>query len=535
MADESILFKVLSNTEVYKTPIINNSNFIKMIGPNAGSNVVKASSVRVVEIAHANQTDGTWKIIDQNASGVPDSEKMLRIAADSGIDGWIQKNSKLAWQANFRTDYNNAEVVNRSYQMNSSNINVLYGPHPDATIKGKINGRLVLNITRVKNGYVFTNGPAIQGWIKESLLTIMNTNANGEVDNFTYFGANGSNTTTSNGNLTDSLTLSSSGIKVENDDVKSIMNSATIYTRSEIEWYTKFSRWGYMDPYNVLNGTKEYVFFTKPDLHIFNNKNTTSLNPEIANNSLFREAMERYNPVLRQLQWSATKDESQFMNLLSNSIKSKIDLPEISANEIETSRNLYGTSLTYRTYSEPSDNAHDFSIEFEDTKYLEVYMLFKLFDEYERKKYYGTITPPDGNYRYRKILHDQIAIYKFVVGEDGQTLVYWAKLYGCYPKSVPRNTFSDLPSGSDSGLKLSVNWRAQFVEDMDPQILSDFNTLVRSQYNNKYTTNLPIYNGDISTIDGRWAGIPYIAVKNLNNNPIRSQEMKFKYLLKWRV
>ena len=230
------------------------------------------------------------------------------------------------------------------------------------------------------------------------------------------------------------------------------------------------------------------------------------------------------------MQQSAGDSTSKFINLLSNTVRSNLDLPGISADEYETSANIYGTALSYRTTSHKSDEAYDFSLEFEDTKYLEVYMFFKLFDEYERRKYFGEIKPNE-KYIYRKILHDQISIYKFVVGEDGETLIYWAKLYGCYPKGIPRDSVSDLTSNGP--LKFSVSWRAQFVDDMDPQILMDFNRLVLHKYNN--TKDLDLYNQDIKGPDGRWAQIPYIAVPNIKANPLETKEMNHKYMLKWRI
>ena len=35
-----------------------------------------------------------------------------------------------------------------------------------------------------------------------------------------------------------------------------------------MKWYTKFNRFGYINPYNET-ANREYLFFTKPDLNIF--------------------------------------------------------------------------------------------------------------------------------------------------------------------------------------------------------------------------------------------------------------------------
>lgn len=100
-------------------------------------------------------------------------------------------------------------------------------------------------------------------------------------------------------------------------------------------------------------------------------------------------------------------------------------------------------------------------------------------------------------------------------------------------KGVPREAFSDMSAGG--GLRFSVPWKAQFVEDMDPQILSDFNRLVEVQYKTTYKTELWLYNQRLGVPDGRWAGTPYIAVPNIKSSPLTPNEMEHKYMLKWRI
>lgn len=312
-----------------------------------------------------------------------------------------------------------------------------------------------------------------------------------------------------------------------NDTFKSLLNAAHIYDRSEIEWYTKFNRFGCLDPYNTLTTTREYIFMTKPDLHIFANSNTTSvLNPELEKYPIWEDALVRYNDVLQQLQYSVNGQDKPFINLFTNSIKSSVDLPDISTTDVQTSENVYGTYMTYRRSSITSDEQHEFSIEFEDTKYTEVYMWFKLYDEYEKLKDLGAVTPPNELYIINKIIHDQMALFKFIVGEDGETLIYWAKMWGVYPKGVPRNAFSDLSSGDS--LKISVSFKAQFVDDMDPNILVDFNRLTIPNGLPSIKKILPIYDKSIGRVSGEWAGNPFIT--KTNNAKLGIDQYKFKWM-----
>ena len=95
--------------------------------------------------------------------------------------------------------------------------------------------------------------------------------------------------------------------------------------------YTKFSRIPIMDPYNTTNVTKEYVFFTRPDLHIFN-ASSTNLWSTLSSYSFFVDAADRYAHVCQQLELSAGGiSKSPFMNLLSNTIRYGVDTPSLEA------------------------------------------------------------------------------------------------------------------------------------------------------------------------------------------------------------
>lgn len=291
--------------------------------------------------------------------------------------------------------------------------------------------------------------------------------------------------------------------------------------------YDKFSRFGYLDPYNALNTTREFVFITKPDLHIFKGRTNQVLNPELDNIPLWQDGFERYRDVLTQLQYSVNDEYQPFVNIFTNSLKSALDLPAISSTEIETNENIYGTHMTYRRSSLTTDEHHEFSLEFEDTKFLEVYAWFRFYDEYCKLKDLGMVTPVDDSYTINRILYDQMAAYKFIVGEDGESLIYWAKLWGVYPKNVPRDAFSDL-SSMTNGLRFSVNFHSIFVDDMDPTILAEFNQITLR--NGKLPSSseiLPLYDSSIQRISGEWATSPFIVIdRNTNTNLI--------YKLKWR-
>lgn len=303
------------------------------------------------------------------------------------------------------------------------------------------------------------------------------------------------------------------------------MQARGIYDRVESRWDQSFSRVGIIDPYNTATTTFEYVFFTKPDLHLMDNG---SPNSELTNrSSYFADTINRYPHIVDQLQFSESMSRSggTLCPLLSNAINGNLELPSVSAKTIETPQNAMGTKLEYRGSSYESDEAFDFSIEFKDTKYLEVYQWFKMYDEYEKMKWRGQVSPTKEDYIINKILHDQIAIYKFITAEDGMSLIYWARLMGCFPTSVPRDAFGSKIEGE---ITYSTSWHCQFASDMDPSILTDFNNITKP-YIGVYSP-INLYDSTYHRFNPSWARSPFIQSRTNTSSMLDKLN---KYYLMW--
>mgnify|MGYP000863227882 FL=1 len=315
-------------------------------------------------------------------------------------------------------------------------------------------------------------------------------------------------------------------MKITSNDIINELRNAGIHPRVEINNYTKFSRFGVIDPHDAVTYAREYTFFTKPDLHLFKEGNSSVLNPQLSNIPFFKEMHERFNPILQQLQISTKGNPSPFINILTNRSNGGLDLPSLDTLEMETGANAYGELIKYRWMA--LDSTHEFSMEFLDSKYLEIYLLAKTWEEYSRRKVTGEVSPPSDSYIINKILHDQVCAYKFIVGEDGETILYYAKLYGVYIKNVPRDIFSNF-NYKEGYIPISLSFNADFIEDMDPSILVDFNYLTSSYASNN--ANIPLYNKSINMVDGRFVNMPYIQYVPKSESSISKYSY---YKLKWR-
>lgn len=306
---------------------------------------------------------------------------------------------------------------------------------------------------------------------------------------------------------------------------------------------------------NTFTTGREYLFFTKPDLNIFKvddaygqiilgDNNLPQLNPGLRN-GFWQDIAASKKRIIEQLQYSYAKYKAgngvpdPFCHLLSNQCISNLDIPSLSANTVETSTNMYGVGFAYRGSSEESDDQVEFSLEFKDTRWLDIYYYFKAFEEYETEKHHGTVRPWK-QYIMDKIIHDQFAIYKFVVDDDMETLIYWGKMYGVMPMSLPRDTFST--DNFENGLTYSINFKAAFYEDMRPEILSEFNNLGKALWdhfdpskNKGY--DIGIYNPILGRTDGRWpkaARILYVDGSDGKDKKAFKSPNGYRYKLAWR-
>ena len=319
--------------------------------------------------------------------------------------------------------------------------------------------------------------------------------------------------------------------------MKHIMHSANQYTNAEIKsrLYNQTFRFGLRDTYGTLGSAREYLFFTKPDLHIFqadeynSQINTSMLVDGLRGIPFWNEmALYRNDTTLKALQ--LTRDlYDPFNHLLQNMVKSNLEVPSLSSETIDTPTNMYGVGYSYRGSSEASDDNPTFSLEFRDNRYLDVYSFFKCYEEYETLKHHGVIEP-QMPYIMNKIIHDQFSIYKFIVADDMETILYYGKMYGVMPLSLPRDVFGN--PQFDDGISYTVDFKAAFYEDMKPDILADFNRLSVKVYNDqKYQINpynISTDKGDLRT--ARAAAV----IKDTTSEMAKMSTAGYVYKLKWR-
>lgn len=309
----------------------------------------------------------------------------------------------------------------------------------------------------------------------------------------------------------------SDGVIVSDDIFDRMVRANNIHNVIDSNYYSNFNRFGWVDPQNTFKGLKEYIFFTKPDLHIFDSSGV-DLSKALSVIPFFNNMHQTSPEILYLLQRGRSGNNSNFMALLTNAARSSLELPSIDGTSLDTNGTIYGDKITYRWTSTESDADHKFTIEFIEDQYLSIYKLFKAYDEYNRLKCLGKVTPPDvQKYVLGKTLHDQFSAYKILVDWDGSTIVYFAKLWGVYPTGVPRDALSNIENSTT--LTIPITFNASFVEDLSPMIIKDFNFVAGYQDEDGKITDrgkqylnsiMPIYDKELDAVSGEWAGTPFI-------------------------
>lgn len=315
------------------------------------------------------------------------------------------------------------------------------------------------------------------------------------------------------------------------DYFKGLKHSRNLFDTDEIDLYNKTYRFGILNPNMALSGVREVLFFTKPDLSLFSRDindaaaKTNILSSDLKGRTFWEEMFQTRKPAMMALQGSADGWTDPFNHLLQNTVSSNLSIPDLSSEGIESTKNSYGVNITYRSSSEASNDSFDFSLEFKDTKWLDVYYFFRMYEEYETLKHHGAVKPWKP-YIYNKILHDQFAIYKFLLDDDNETVIYFAKYWGVYPKSLPRDTFSN--TAFDTGITYSIDFKGQFFDDSDPIIIDEFNRLSASYFNDQ-RYRVDVYNDILGRIDGRAATSAYVFKEESKRSPTG-----FVWKLKWK-
>lgn len=178
-----------------------------------------------------------------------------------------------------------------------------------------------------------------------------------------------------------------------------------------------------------------------------------------------------------------------FSYIFSNLVKSTT-IPDLNLDVKEGWENSFGGRTQFGTTTRKSYIGNDFSVTFYDTKEL---LLMNIITAW--MKYIEIMKEGQGDCErksYNKGTIDYLgAMYYFVMEPDNHTIAHWGRYVGIFPTSAPWSSVK-LEGGSVDIPEFSVNFKSEYHESNDPNILLDFNYIMR----------LPAYTGKAgATVD----------------------------------
>lgn len=277
---------------------------------------------------------------------------------------------------------------------------------------------------------------------------------------------------------------------------KRIHQECQIDDPSEYKYVDYMNRFKLKFPSHELEKTVGYLFFTKPDLNII--EDNGKVREESAVLYSLRDILRSRDVALVQslkMNYGPT-----FINLLS-SYATNIDVSDVEMKPRNTSETSTNWKIMYGFRTSESKAANSLTINFEDDRNLSVYKTHKIWVEYINAITMG-LMEPKRQYVLKRILDYAASLYYFLVSEDGESIVYYAKFTGIFPTNIPDSAYSWSVGEESKNHTYQIHYQYSFYDSMNPMIINDFNKLNGSTKNMK---KLEIHDKNINQMGPTWA------------------------------
>lgn len=294
--------------------------------------------------------------------------------------------------------------------------------------------------------------------------------------------------------------------------------SRTGYTDTVVkQMFTDFNRWNFTFPDYHLTRSHVKIFFTRPDLNILTSAN--SMSTQAAMNQLYLYVFNNQPEVFRHLtKYGSTTHD--FNPLISNTPES-FEISDEYIKTVEVGETLTGHRIFYGRNDIDSKGAGEITIKYIDDYNLDIFKTHKIWVDYISRVYRGEFSPKS-EYKQTKVLDYAVAVYYFLMGPDGETILFWSKFTGVFPTNTSSSSFSWDKQTMIKQPEISIKYSYSFKHDMEPAHLAEFNTL--SSGGSSYVR---AYEEANCGMGKTWVGPPVIiASKNASGHTV--------YKLKWR-
>lgn len=310
-------------------------------------------------------------------------------------------------------------------------------------------------------------------------------------------------------------------LDVVRDSVNLSLSEPKTLFRMGAENYNRFK---VVNPNDLLPKAFPHVFFIRPNCELvdFTGGNSPSLGFNVRNVPIYNLYFKNSPEVVYSLVKSYGTNHN-FMMALSNRAES-FELKDRTLDTDTYGRSLRGNSVAYGRHSEKSKAAGEFTVQYTDDYALHILKIHELWMDYAEGVKLGRYTPTEFNI-INKILDYAGAVFYFVCGPDGETIIYCAKYTGVFPTTIPDSSMNYSKGQVISNPQYSVSYQYSWVEIDSPEIITDFN-MASSPTN--YVAEAS-YQPDILSTGTTWVGPPYVETIKQNDGSIQ-YKLRFRHL-----
>lgn len=253
------------------------------------------------------------------------------------------------------------------------------------------------------------------------------------------------------------------------------------YYNSMPHIYTDFLRYYHIYPDEEASGFYEYVFIVRPDLNIISDETLllNNVDSTIGSDPVFNWLNQDSPGLLLQLCNSAYKVSGNrgrthdFLSFLVGRTES-YSVSDYSLSSYEDSQVFTGYKFVYPGNALSSQSGVSFSLSFRDDKDIHITKMFYAWCYYIDGLLRGNFAPKS-KYIGTKVADYMTSVYYIVCGPDASEILFWQKITGAFPTSVPLNILSMNAGGGFEAPKVDIPFSGAAVESLNPMILTEFN------------------------------------------------------------
>lgn len=240
----------------------------------------------------------------------------------------------------------------------------------------------------------------------------------------------------------------------------------------ELNIYENFNPYRIKENIEPFMGGIPIIFMTTPSMTIF--EGGKIINSLLDSNPIFSLLNETDPIIIKNLQYNGGGSTSPFIKIATNRFKG-LSLKDFNMQTVEEHQNYYGwkqilPSTTVDNFTAESS----LNINFAETKSLDMTKLFYSWMCYIEAVRYG-LHEPNQKTRDNRILDFTSSVYFFLLDFDMRTILYFCKYTGVYPTNVPLGNLVMGDITSKAPIDTSMTFVYQYKEEMNPQIIYDFN------------------------------------------------------------